>query len=137
MFEIPAFRLAYKRLQGFSLSGLLRKSHAPSARVVPARTRPPAGCLPARPALVRATLPAALQQALRATHTTRMPSCPACHHFHTQLLTLGYGHARAASAASAPDLAIPPPTPLWHTGVIALPWPLARPALLTQAAPPH
>ena len=66
----------------------------------------------------RASLPAALPQALRATYSTRAPPCPACRLSHTQpeLLTLRYGagNARAASAAPvlAPDPAIGP-----HSGI--------------------
>ena len=40
-----------------------------------------------RDPLKRATLPAASPQALRATHTTRAPPCPACRLSLTQLLT--------------------------------------------------
>ena len=85
-----------------------------------------------------ATLPAA-SQALRAAHTTRRGAL-----FASPVASLKdsfspscIDNARAASAA--PVLAIPPPTPtvrapLRHTGLTALPWPLAPSAL---AAPPH
>ena len=58
------------------------ENHAVSStHVVPSSTRPPAGPEPdafPRGPLSRATLPAASPQALRATHTTRTPPCPAC-----------------------------------------------------------
>ena len=70
--------LTYKRRRRVSLAAFLLKSHG-LHRLVRFPSAP--GCRPdafPRGPLSRATLPAALPQALRAIHTPRAPPCPAC-----------------------------------------------------------
>ena len=64
-----------------------------------------------------ATLPAAPPQALRATHTTRAPPCPACRLSlsFSQLLTLGYGAGTAYRGLGCPGPGDPATDP--HSGI--------------------
>ena len=105
-------------------------SHAVSSiRVVPARTRPPAGCLPARPAF--ASHAPSRRSFAAATHTPRAPPGPACRLY--RFLTASHSRPESRGMLARPrqhrscigDPATDPNSGiLVRDSVTALPWPL-------------